>query len=112
MTEQKEVLLHLPATAKPVPGRDDSGKAVVINSVGGALSGSPGRVMYGPYTFSYTLQSSVDADGKKYKTKDKRDKKLRPTDFVTQPYWAVHVAGHDLCLSFVEKELTFAKKGK
>lgn len=102
--------IHIPPTATPIDGKNDAGKKVLVTSVGGTLCKVPGTVMVGPYIFTYSLQSSVDVSGKKYK-KDKKDsrEKLLLTKFTTQPYWCVRLDkwGYEKYLSFVSEELKF-----
>ena len=85
----------LPSTAVPVAGKDDSGKRVIINSVGGALVNVAGTVISGPYTFSYR------------RNKEDKGVRRRGPIITSDPYWQVLVDGYNLYLHFVEKELTF-----
>ncbi len=87
----------LPSTAVPVAGRNDKGKAVAINSIGGALKNVTGIVISGPYTFSYR--------------RNKEDKGVRRKGPIVYsvPYWQVLLDGWggDKYLNFIESEIEF-----
>ena len=85
----------LPSTAVPVEGRDDQGKRVVINSVGGALVNVAGTVTSGPYTFTYR------------RNREDKGVKRRGPIVTTSAYWQVLVDDYNLYLNFVEQELIF-----
>lgn len=81
---------------------DDSGKNVIVNSVGGALHDTKGVVVYGPYQFKYKAMAKSQK-----KTKKGDQEKLAMKEFITDPYWCVLLEGYELQIHFVEKELTF-----
>jgi hypothetical protein len=76
-------------------GRDDTGRKVIVNSVGGALHNAPGKVLWGPYKMWYMAQSKVKGKNEKYE-------KMVPKKFVTDPYWSVLLEGYDLEIYFCE----------
>lgn len=102
---------NLPEFATPVyhDGKqlDDTGRRVFVNSVSGALHGTPGVVVYGPYQFSYTAQSKVEESAQK-KKKD-HSPRLKPKKFITEPYWCVRLDGYNLEVRFQANELEFKK---
>ena len=88
---------NLPSTAVPLEGRNDAGKRVEINSVGGALRRVQGTVVSGPFTFTYNINSE-----------DKKGRR-KQTTVETVPYWQVLVDNYDCSLNFVAQELTFSR---
>lgn len=85
----------LPSTSNPVVGRDDKGKKVIINSIGGALVNVRGTVIEGPFTFTYR--------------RNKEDKGIRKKGpiITSDPYWLVQLDDwkYEKYLSFIASEL-------
>lgn len=89
---------YLPAKAELKAGKDDSGKKVIINSVGGALKEVSGSVVFGPYTYEFTALTGGTS----------KDDRLRPQKFKSGTYWCVKLDGSlPRYLSFAAKELDF-----
>ncbi len=86
---------------------DDSGKRVIVNSIGGkswpddvwkrALENVGGVILYGPHRYWYMAQSP------------NKNGKLVPTKFETQPSWCVLLDGYDLEITFIAQELKIVK---
>lgn len=107
--------IPLPLHAFSIPERDDKGKAVIINSVGGCFIKEPGVVLHGPYSYPYALKAKRE----KYKPviwhhwpyenlteKNKADSyNYKHGNAVWQ--WYVMVPKLGRAFNFVEKELTF-----
>ena len=91
------VTYTLPSTAVPVKNRNDKGRKVIINSVGGALRNISGTVVSGPFIFTY-----------KHNKEDKGIRRKGPI-ITSDPYWLVRLDDWkvEVYLSFVESELTF-----
>jgi hypothetical protein len=79
---------------------DDTGRRVVINSIGGALRNVKGTVSFGPHIYWYNSMTRV-------KAKNERGYTLRPAQFKTQPSWCVMLDGFMKELTFVASELEF-----
>ncbi len=79
--------------------KDDSGKRVLVNSVGGALRNVEGTVLYGPHIYNYEAHTLKNP-------KDKKSKMIKRT-FETCPLWNVLLDGYNLQIRFAENELTF-----
>lgn len=102
-------MLHprIPDDASLLPGQDDKGKRVKINSRGGALANVSGTVLVGPYTYQYLHKFQVKP---KNETKDRygRDRvKYKEEIRTSNPLWLVLVEGYDREFSFIEEELAF-----
>ena len=89
--------LPIPSTARPIAGQNDTGKKVIINSIGKVLVNTKGTVLYGPFIFVYR--------------RNKEDKGVRRKgpEVITAPYWIVRLDDWTTCpvLNFVESELDF-----
>jgi hypothetical protein len=99
-------MLHvkLPEKAKLIPGRDDVGKRVIVNSPG--LVNVKGTVLCGPYTYPYLH---------KYKVKPKNNAKdrygrerLKNKEEIrdTSPLWLIALDGYNREFSFLGGEFT------
>jgi hypothetical protein len=88
---------NIPSTAIAVDGENDAGEGVMINSVGGCYKNVEGKVVFGPYTFTFIST-----------TQDKKGKKKQKT-IQTMPYWHVLIKSPsgDQYISFSKEELTF-----
>src|ERR1700744_5512692 len=113
---------HKPFNAMPLIDsngveKNDEGKRVVVNSIGGksfedtypysedkwgqSVRNTNGVIVWGPCSLWFK------AKAKKGKA-DKNGKiKLEDRKFVTEPYWGVLLDDYNLVISFCEKELTF-----
>lgn len=82
--------------------RCDSGKKVIINSVGGALVAAEAVVVQGPYKLVYRAHT------KKGATKG-RDGKIHSKEItvVTEPYWLVRLNANGFYIHVAENELRF-----
>lgn len=78
---------------------NDSGKKVIVNSVGGALVNVNGKVIYGPCRFWYIANKKVGMKNNKPFYKKRK--------FITGVLWCVRLKGYNLNLHFAESELTF-----
>jgi len=107
----------LPFNAVPIfhfdgTPQDDSGRRVVVNSLGGsswpsdrwqrALENVGGVVVWGPCKLWYVAQAKVEGHKIKFGYKPP----LKPKKFATAPYWSVLLDGYNFEMQFVEKELT------
>jgi hypothetical protein len=91
---------QIPFNAVPMT-QDDSGKRVVVNSVGGALWNAKGTVLYGPHIYKYEAIT-------KKNPKDKApNAKMVKKILETCPLWNVLLDGYNLQIRFAESELTF-----
>lgn len=90
--------MHIPFNAVAM-NKDDSGKRVLVNSVGGALKDVKGVVLYGPHIYNYEAHTRKNP-------KDKTSKMIKRT-FETCPLWNVLLDGYNLQIRFAENELTF-----
>jgi hypothetical protein len=82
--------------------RCDSGRRVIIHSVGGALRGASGTVEDGPYHLVYRAMSrKVGKKGKDGKIKSTQ------TTIKTDPYWLVRIDDTGFYIHFAESEITF-----
>lgn len=103
-------MLHprIPDDASLVPGKDDKGKRVVINSCGGALANVGGTVLVGPYTYQYLHKFVVKP---KKESKDRYGKervKYKEETKTSNPMWLVLVDGYERDFTFGANELTFS----
>jgi hypothetical protein len=95
----------IPFNTIPVFGEDgkeldDTGKRVIVNSVGGALRNVKGVVLYGPHIYWFKANC-------KKKAKNPKGYILVPEIFKTQPSWRIRLDGYLLDIAFVASELTF-----
>jgi hypothetical protein len=99
-------MLHpkLSDDATLVQGRNDEGKRVKVNSVGGALQDLMGTVLAGPYTYPYIHEFKVKLDKKNQYGKEKVKKVSEAR--VSVPNWLVAL-DNGMLLSFAASELTF-----
>ena len=81
--------------------QDDSGKRVIINSVGGALRNVKGTVLYGPHIYKYVAMTK-----KNPKDKSKNPKMIKK-EFETCPLWNVLLDGYNLEIRFARQEIKF-----
>lgn len=79
---------------------DDTGKRVIVNSIGGALKNISGVVVYGPHIYWYRAMC-------KQKAKNPKGFVLVPSEFKTEPYWCISLFKHPRELNFISSELTF-----
>ena len=79
---------------------DDTGKRVIVNSIGGALKNIKGIVVYGPHVYWYKAMTKV-------KAKNPKGYIIEPAEFKTQPSWAILLNNHFKEITFVASELTF-----
>ena len=93
--------MQIPFNAVPA-GKDDSGRRVIINSVGGALQNVKGTVLYGPHIYEY------EALTKKNPKEKKKSPKMVKKWFETCPLWNVLLDGYNLEIRFSKEELTFS----
>lgn len=91
----------LPDGSTPDANRDDSGRRVQIFSQGGALQGTFGKVVAGPYTHPFIRRHKVKIKGKKDRERMVEEKTR------SGPWWMVHLEGYDRYVPFAEKELRF-----
>lgn len=101
-------MVTIPFNTIPVYGEDgkpldDTGKRVVVNSIGGALKNVKGVVVYGPHVYWYKAMC-------KKKAKNPKGYILVPANFKTQPSWCVKLNGYLLDITFVASELTFVEE--
>lgn len=82
--------------------QDDSGKCVIVNSVGGALYNVKGTVLYGPHVYVY------EAMTKKIQSDKSKNPKMVKKKFETCPLWNVLLDGYNLEIRFSREELTFS----
>ncbi len=103
-------MLHprLPEDAVLVQGKNDAGKKVVINSVGGALVNEKGTVLVGPYTYQYVHKYKVKP---KTESKDRYGRervKYKEETKTSLPMWLVKIESK--CdFSFTASEIAFSK---
>lgn len=90
----------IPFNAVPT-GKDDSGKRVIVNSVGGALQGVKGTVLYGPHVYQYVAMAKKNPNDKA------KNPKMVKKEFETCPLWNVLLDGYNLEIRFARNELTF-----
>lgn len=119
-------MLHpnLPELAALLPGRDDAGKAVIVNTFGSALTCVDGKYVGGPYTTPVlvNMKGTVVVGPYIYpyiwkeKIKTKKDKhgkekvKYKEEQRISQPFWYVKLEGCcGITVPYTEKELTFPK---
>jgi hypothetical protein len=100
-----DVSMEKPFNTIPVLGEDgkqldDTGKRVVVNSIGGALRNVKGTVVHGPDIYWYRINTRVKAN-------NPRGYSLRPCDMKTEPYWCVLLDGFLLNIKFMASELKF-----
>lgn len=81
--------------------QDDSGKRVLVNSVGGALHNVKGTVLYGPHIYKY------EAMTKKSKSDKNNNPKMVKKMFETCPLWNVLLDGYNLEIRFSREEIKF-----
>jgi hypothetical protein len=84
---------------------DDKGKKVLVNSVGGAFTNSPGVVVVGPYVYKYEHKTEI-------KTKSRNpmaQKRYKKEERTSTPLWVVQMADGRF-FSFVESELRFPRR--
>lgn len=105
-------MLHprLPVDATLVQGKDDAGKRVKINSVGGALVDVDGTVLVGPYTYQYMHCYKVTPK-KEAKDRYGRERvKYKEEERTSAPNWLVRLDGFGgREIAFIESELEFVK---
>lgn len=99
-------MLHpkLPDDATLVQGRNDEGKRVTVNSVGGVLANLQGTVLVGPYTYPYIHKFKVKLEKKNKFGKEKMREMSEPR--ISIPNWLVAL-DYGRTFSFMESELTF-----
>ena len=80
-----------------VPGQDDTGKEVIVNSVGGFLKNEQGIVIYGPFQHPYEHKFQKFVKGRMRWIVRKG---------ISEPNWYVHITRMDRNFSFMESEVT------
>jgi hypothetical protein len=81
--------------------QDDSGKRVIVNSIGGALYNVKGTVLYGPHVYKYEAMTI------KNKSDNSNNPKMIKKMFETCPLWNVLLDGHNLEIRFSREEIKF-----
>jgi hypothetical protein len=96
-----------------IDGKNDAGKQVIINSIGGTLTNAKGVIVDGPYKIPFkAMAKKLDKNGKVIfgKTHD-IEGKLKPIlelkNFISDPYWLVLMEVNGFYLHFQENEITF-----
>lgn len=85
-------------------GKNDKGKKVTVNSMGGAFVDKPGVVVIGPYVYPYVHKTEI-------KTKSRNpmaQRRYKSEDRVSAPLWLVEV--DEKLFSFAATELKFQKR--
>ena len=98
-------MVNIPFNTIPVLGGDgksldDTGKRVIVDSIGGTLKNVKGTILYGPHIYWYRAAC-------KKKAKNSKGHTMVTAEFKTQPSWHVRIDGFLLDITFVAGELTF-----
>jgi len=96
-------MVKIPFNAIPIldqgKERDDSGKRVLINSVGGALQNVRGMILYGPHVYNYNAMTKKNPNDKA------KNPKMIKKEFDTCKLWNVLLDGYNLEILFAEQEM-------
>lgn len=91
--------MQIPFNAVPMT-QDDSGKRVLVNSVGGALQNVKGTVLYGPHIYKYSAMTKKNPNDKS------KNPKMVKREFETCPLWNVLLDSYNLEIRFAESEIS------